>query len=83
MKKSFKLSWQIRSITEAASRSSGPSEYREPVKKHKIASNMDGVFASVFTTVGAGKMSTSQLLFPVNLIQRHQKEEKESKDWTC
>lgn len=34
---------------------------------------MNGLFASVFTTVGAGKMSASQLLFPVNLIQRHQK----------
>lgn len=34
---------------------------------------MNDFFASVFTTVGAGKMSTSQLLFTANLIQRESK----------
>lgn len=52
----------------------------KPVKKHRIAGKINGFFASVFTTVGAGKMSTSQLLFTANLIQRYQKEGKQSKN---
>lgn len=52
----------------------GLQRTEKTVKKHKIAGKINGFFASVFTTVGAGKkMSTSQLLFTVNLIQRYQK----------
>lgn len=45
----------------------------KPVKKYRIAGKINYFFASVFTTVGAGKMSTSQLLFTLNLIQKYQK----------
>lgn len=51
----------------------GLQSTEKPVKKQKIAGKMNDFFASVFTTVGAGKMSTSQLLFTANLIQRESK----------